>query len=298
MRFASVDIGSNTTLLLIVEKKEDALHVLADEIYFTRLAEGLSSHNKIQDQALLRLKNTLISIEKLLKKFEITRVSTVATSASREAENKKELNELVKQYLPSLEIITPQREAELTFIGSLFGLGHTFENPLIVDIGGGSTEWVSSNKSYSFPLGSVTLTEKFLSAKALTSMNKKSLFSHIDKELQNIKPFLQEDYEALVFVAGTPVTLAFLEKETFDPNEVHGFNLTKEQVDKWFEKLSSLSLEERKKIPYLPEHRADVILSGLAILKQILEITQRKTFVVSATGVRYGLILESLAKHR
>lgn len=294
MRLAALDIGSNTTLLLVVEKTDDTFSVLADEIYFTRLAEGLRVSGKLSEGALFRLGGAFQSIQALLEKFQPDRISIVATSACREADNREELFQLSEKFsLPPVEIISAEREAELTFTGAIFGLGHEFEDPLVVDIGGGSTELVSHKKTYSFNMGSVNLTEKLQATCALSRMDKMSLMSYIDNKLNPVKNFLRErNYKSLIFVAGTPITLAFMEKKTSDPNHVHGEKLTAEQAHFWFEKLSGLPLSERKKIPHLPEHRSDVIIAGLAILKQILDAAGKTEFIVSATGVRYGLILE------
>ena len=293
MRLSAVDIGSNTTLLLIVEKKGPAFNVLSEELYFTRLAEGLSRNRLIGEGALFRLQQAFQSISLLLKKFQVDRSSIVATSACRQAENPEDLFRLGKACgLPPIKIISPEREAELTFIGAIFGLGHDLENPLVIDIGGGSTEIVSRERSYSFNLGSVTLTEKFLTTSALSRTDKVSLLSHIETQITPVKGFLRNRDGLLIFVAGTPITLAFMEKGTSDPNKIHGTVLTDQQVDKWFEKLSGLSLQERKRVPHLPEHRSDVIVSGLALLKTLLSATGKKEFIVSAAGVRYGLVLE------
>ena len=230
-----------------------------------------------------------------LDHFQVQKMSIVATSASRQAENKDRLYKLGEKYqLAPIEIISPKREAELTFIGAFFGLGHECAKPLVVDIGGGSTEFAGVKKSYSLDIGSVSLTERFLDEKALTKASRLALEQCIQSQLQDIEFFLQEKRDALVFVAGTPVTLAFLEKQSSDSNQIHGLILTGVQLLKWLEKLASLSIQERKKIPYLPEYRADVIVSGLILLKEILKITGKKEFIVSATGVRYGLILEQL----
>ena len=295
MRLAAVDMGSNTTLLLVMEKTEDTWTVLADEIYFTRLAEGLSARGRLSDEALFRLTKAFQSIQAVLEKFPPDRISVVATSACRQATNHRELFLLGKQFplLPPIDIISPEREAELTFTGAIFGLGHDLENPLVVDIGGGSTELVNREKTYSFNMGSVTLTEKQLTGEALSRTDKISLISRIDDTLKPVSDFLQgKNYKNLIFTAGTPVTLAFMEKKTSDPNHIHGMKLRADKASFWFEKLSALSVEERKKIPHLPEHRRDVIVAGLAIMKQILNITGKTDFIVSATGVRYGLVLE------
>ena len=293
MKLAGVDIGSNTSLLLILEKTAKGFEVLADEIYFTRLAENLSHDSKISASALSRLEKAFKDIQKKLKHWKVHETSVIATSAVRQAKNQEDILELAKKYqLPSISIISSKREAELTFIGSFFGLGLSAEKPLVIDIGGGSTEFVNSKKSYSLEIGSVSLTERFLSSSALTPSEKKGLNSFILKKLKPIEDFLTEDHDKIIFTAGTPTSLAFMEKQTEDTNQVHGLKLTKNQAQLWLEKLSNLSVEEKKKVPYLPEHRTDVIVAGLSLLNQILSLTGKEEFFVSATGVRYGLILE------
>jgi len=295
LKLAGIDIGSNTTLLLIVENTENGFEVLCDEIYFTRLAENLNYDSHISPSALIRLEKAFKAIKENIIAYQVPEVSLVATSAVRQAKNQQAVLDLVEKYeLSPLSIISPEREAELTFIGSFFGLGLSSEKPLVIDIGGGSTEFVNSKKSYSLKIGSVSLTERFLSSSALSLSEEKNLNSFILKKLKTIEPFLKEDHDNIIFTAGTPTSLAFLEKQTKDMNEVHGLLLSQTQVQFWLNKLSSLSVEERKKQAFLPEHRVDVIVAGLSLLNSILSFTGKKEFFVSATGVRYGLILEKL----
>ena len=298
MRIAGIDIGSNTSLLLIVEKTEEGFEVLLDKIYFTRLAENMEHTLEFSESALSRLEQALASIRENLNQQRVNQLAIVATSAARQAENKKRLFELGKKYnLSPIKIISPQREAELTFIGSFFGLGHNPSHPLVVDIGGGSTELVNSKKSWSLDIGSVSLTERFLSPEALSPTDRLPLTRCIQSHLKNLESFLNEDYDRLVFTAGTPTTLAFLEKQTSDFNQVHGLLLQTDQVHFWLEKLAGMSVEERKKVPYLPEHRADVIVAGLSLLHEILKLARKKEFIVSAAGVRYGLALEQFQEN-
>ena len=279
MRLAVIDIGSNTTLLLVIEKTQKAFEVLADEIYFTRLAENIHQKPYISENAFQRLEKAFQSIQNRIQKWGVSELSIVATSAARQAENADRLFELAGKYkLQPLSIISEEREAELTFIGSFFGLGHEASKPLVVDIGGASTEFVSSKKNYSLEIGSVFLTERFLvshKAPPISQMN--SLKAFICEELDSIQDFLQQDYDELIFTAGTPTSLACMEKKTGDINQIHGLSLEKKQVEDHLKRLSGLSLEERKQIPFLPEHRTDVIVAGLSLLNQILERTVKKT---------------------
>lgn len=297
MRLAGVDIGSNTSLLLIVEKSSKGFEVLSDKIYFTRLAENLTKDSQISESALFRIDQAFKSMKEQLQTWQVQNAIVVATSAVRQAENKKRIFDLGKKYGLDVKVISSKREAELTFIGSLFGLGHEdISKPLVIDIGGGSTEFVSSKKIYGIEIGSVSLTERFLSHQAPSPSQLKSLNEFILSCFSgSLLKFLKKDYDTLIFTAGTPTTLACLEKQTEDFNKVHGLILTKKQVEHWLNKLLKMSVEERKKVPFLPEHRADVIVAGLSLLNQILSVSKKSSFVVSATGVRYGLILEKFS---
>ncbi|MCY4321172.1 MAG: hypothetical protein OXC37_02025 [Bdellovibrionaceae bacterium] len=298
MRAAGIDIGSNTSLLLIVEKTKEGFEVLSDKIYFTRLAENINKKSQISESALSRLDQAFQSMRKDLDKWKVKEVSIVATNAARQAQNKNRIFELGDKYnLQPIKIISPEKEAELTFIGSLFGLGHCIENPLVIDIGGGSTEFVTSKKSYSLNIGSVSLTEKFLSPKALSQLEKRTMNQYIEKKLSSIENFLNQEHDLFIFTAGTPTTLAFMEKQTSDINTAHGLLLTRDHVKIWLEKLSQMTVEERKSVPFLPEHRTDVIVSGLTLLEKILDKVNQKEFIVSATGVRYGLVLEKIQSY-
>lgn len=298
MRIAGIDIGSNTSLLLVVEKTENGFEVLSDKIYFTRLAENIELTCELSEGALSRLELAFSSMRETLDKYKVDELSIVATSAARQTQNKARLFELGKKYkLSPIQIITPEKEAELTFIGSFFGLGYSPSQPLVVDIGGASTEFVNSEKSWSLNIGSVSLTERFLNTKAMSFADRLPLNQYIQDQLKTLSFGLKKDYDSLIFVAGTPTTLAFMEQKTEDCNKVHGFELKEEHVDFWLEKLCALSVEERKKVPYLPEHRSDVIVAGLSLLKEILKFLNKKEFIVSATGVRYGLIIEQLKSY-
>ena len=295
MRIAAIDIGSNTSLLLIVEQGQKGFQILSDKIYFTRLAEGMGLREDFSEKALLRLSEAFSSISYELKKWKVDKISIVATWACRQVKNKNRLHELSRTYhLPPIQIISPEKEAELSFNGAFFGLSSRFFNPLVIDIGGGSTEIVSAKKSYSLNIGSVFLTEKFLGTEALSPEDHKKLIRHIHFVLEAVGDFLRQDYDHIIFVAGIPITLAFMEYNTSDIDQIHGQILKDSQLKFWLDKLADLSVEERKKIPHLPEYRADVIISGLLVLYEILKRTGKKEFVISSTGLRYGLVLEQL----
>ena len=286
MILAGVDIGSNTTLLSVVRKRETTLEVLEEKIFATRLGENLEKTNQLTQTSLSRLEQAFSDIQKISTRLQVSETLAVATSASRRAKNSQEIFKLAKKYdLPQIKIISPEKEAELTFKGSLLGLNINKQQALVVDIGGGSTEVSTSHQACSLPIGSLKLQERFLQAP------KASLIQHISKHVKSLQPILASSIEQIVFTAGTPITLAFLEKQTQNPREVHGLQLSKETLDTWLNTLEPLSLKEKEQL-LIPKYRADVICFGMLILKTILEASGKKIFTVSAGGLRYGLFVE------
>ena len=299
MKFAVIDIGSNTTILMIVEVTGDSFKVLLDKIYFTRLGEGIDSQKVIDPKSLARLEESFISIRNFLEEFQVTESFLVATSASRQAENKTDLFDLVKKYkFQSLDIISEQKEAELTFLGALYNLPQQFKNPLVIDIGGASTELASHNQKYSLKMGSVSLTEKFLDHNPVSPSQKENLNNFILENLAKYKDLFCQNFDAIVFTAGTPVSLAFLEKNSDKDTSVHGIDFTEQRLDFWLDTLSKASVQERHNLKYLEKYRADVIVAGLMLLKQILKATKKTQFIISGTGLRYGVALRQIKKLR
>lgn len=294
MKVAAVDIGSNTTLLLIAEKTKTGFKVLEDKIYFTRLIEGFNKNKKISEQALLRLEEAFKDIQSCLKNNPVEKISLVATSASRQAQNQEQLFALAHRYdFHNLEVISSKREAELTFVGAQWKLPQTFQNPLVIDIGGGSTEITSLHKKISIKIGSVSLTENFLHHEILSLNEKQKLEQAIQKELKPYETFLTSSFDSIVFTAGTAVTLGFLETQSDTEDQVHGLCLNQNKLDFWLQKLSQMNLKQKEQLKHLPVHRRDVVVAGLSILQQVLIATGRQDFIISSTGLRYALILES-----
>ncbi len=179
-------------------------------------------------------------------------------------------------------------------MGGLYHLEINSKNPLIIDIGGASTECVNSRNQMSIKLGVVSLTEEFSTTQILSKEQVQNIDLFIQNKLQSLKTLLLKNLEPFVFVGGTTFTLASIEKKSFDFLDIHGINLDLNTVDFYLKKISKLSLKERKKIPYLPSYRYDIFLSGLFILKNILFFSQKNTFFVSAGSVNHGLCMEYL----
>jgi exopolyphosphatase/guanosine-5'-triphosphate,3'-diphosphate pyrophosphatase len=231
----------------------------------------------------------------------VQKIFAVGTSALREARNSEVFIRLVKERLGlSIEIISGQEEAQLSFLAVARDLKELEKSTLVVDVGGGSTEFILGkgeqiNQWVSLPLGSVRFTEEFLLSDPVQEGEWKKMEKEIGKLLAKIPH--PHPPSSTVAVGGTATTLASVEQglEEFTSEKIHHFVLTKEALKKQLLLYRSKTIDERKTIPGLPPARADVILAGGAILYMAMEKLDCPSVLVSCHGVRYGLLYKKLS---
>jgi exopolyphosphatase/guanosine-5'-triphosphate,3'-diphosphate pyrophosphatase len=232
--------------------------------------------------------------------MEVQEIFAAGTSALREAKNSEEFLKLIKEKLNlSIEVISGEEEAQLSFLAVVKDLQEK-ENPiLVVDVGGGSTEFILGKDDQirqwiSLPLGSVRFTEEFLLSDPIQEDHWKKMEGRIREHLVSI-PHSQEPL-SMVAVGGTATTLASVEQglEDFIVEKIHHFVLKKEALKNQLLLYRSKTIEERKKIPGLPIARADVILAGGTILYLAMEELNCPSVLISCHGVRYGLLYKRL----
>lgn len=290
MKIANLDLGSNTFLLFIAEVKNNVItKVLHDETQIIRLAEKVQATGLLQVETLKRVEQCFQGYSKTIRQHGVDKVAAVATSAARDAKNSEELIALGVKYNIPIKVISGKQEAALTYKGSLHNLDNLGSSPVVIDVGGSSTEVIGPDFLHSFNIGSVRLQEACVKNDPLGKTDFVSLQKFVDESLEGF-PFLNAS--SVVTVAGTPTTLAcLLDKKDFSYNRVHGKKITIKEIELMFDQLSKMTLEQRKKVVGMPAKRADVILPGLFILLSLLKKLKIKHFYVSAAGVRYGLAL-------
>ena len=299
MKLASLDLGSNTFLCLVSEiENQKVTKIYSDEVEMVRLGQGLSASKKFHPDALIRAKNTLTNFRKTLDREKPEAILAMATSAARDAENKEELFKICKDLNIPLEIIPGEKEAEITYRGAVSGL-KTAGSRLVVDIGGGSTEFIFGEDQKilagkSLDIGCVRLTEKFISVQPTPQAEIDKLQNFIREQLQQIIKLAPQMPKEILAVAGTPTTIAQVELGGFDAAKIDGYVLTEQGLETWLKKLTGLSVAEKIALGY-PEGRADVIIVGVITLLETLKAFNLKELTVSTRGVRYGVALE-LAK--
>jgi len=320
VKVAALDLGSNTFLCLICDVKiksssapstppgknlEELVitQVYADEVEVVRLGQGLQLKKEFHPEALARADKCLQKFKKIIDQHQPEKILAMATAAAREAENKNLLFDLCAKHNIPLEIIPGEKEAQITYEGAISGMtplsalstttAKQMKN-LIIDIGGGSTEYIlgESKKilsAQSLQMGCVKLKEKYISKQPTSDQE---IFS-CRKEIQDALSVLDlKDVDSILAVAGTPTTLAAVEiGGTFDPKKIDGYQLTLKNLESWLSKLQPLSIKGKMALGF-PEGRADVIVVGIIILIETLKKFRLNSLTVSTRGVRYGVALE------
>jgi exopolyphosphatase/guanosine-5'-triphosphate,3'-diphosphate pyrophosphatase len=296
---ASIDLGTNTCLLLVVDWDAQAqvmTRVLRDDAQVVRLGEGVDQNRRLQPAAMDRVKRCLGDYAQKVESLGIRPqdVVCVATSQARDAENAAEFFQRLRTDLGFVfETISGETEARLTFQGALLP-GMRMETSVVVDIGGGSTELISASRAQSVDLGSVRFTERYLHSDPVTDAEFWACQEAIDQTLESFLKWRSSlsPQCALVGVAGTVTTLAawHLDLAQFDAQTVDGCVLSRGDIHRMVEELKWRTVAERCALPGMEPLRADVILAGALILWRVLEVLQFPELVVSTRGLRYGAL--------
>jgi len=304
-RCAFIDIGTNTILCLIAELRDGGrFRVLDDLAEITRLGQGVDQTGLISHEGEQRSSAVLRGYLDACKTLGIGEVIAVGTSALRDARNSFEVRQRWRLELGlEVRVISGDDEAAYSFLAAQRGLPLSGEELLVMDIGGGSTEFIRGNDSgvadaLSLNLGSVRLTERFLRSDPVRAEEFVDLTSAIDNELAALAKHWRHlaGASTCVGTAGTFTAMAAVEKQLtrYSHSVVHGSNLTHVEVQRQVRLYRSKTLAERKTIPGLEPKRADVILAGACLIDRMMTLFGERQLIVSDQGVRYGLLYERL----
>jgi exopolyphosphatase/guanosine-5'-triphosphate,3'-diphosphate pyrophosphatase len=290
---AAVDIGTNSVRLLVT----DAAGIeLERRMKITRLGQGVDVSGSLRPDAIARTLQVLAEYGKELARHRVTRVRAAATSAARDAHNRDVFFDAAEHALGVRpELLPAEEEARLSFRGATFGLPATDGPFLVVDIGGGSTEFVLGSTEpqalISVDLGCVRLTERHLVTDPPTSEQIEACFADVRQSLTAVKQAIDVRRARLMIgLAGTVTTLASLEQglKVYAPAQTHHARLTRVEVERLFLRLSTASLESRRAMLAEPE-RAEVIVGGVAVLVTILREFDIRELMVSESDILDGL---------
>ncbi|MEW6661792.1 MAG: Ppx/GppA family phosphatase [Bacillota bacterium] len=285
--WAIIDVGTNSVRLLVAGIRNGKVAPVVRQMDSTRLGEGLYQDGRLKGPAISRTVNAVSRFVLEAKNLGAAGVAIVATSAAREAVNGAELSQVIlRETGCPLEILSGNQEAELSFRGATSSLC-CVNYPVVLDIGGGSTELVFREHgegitSISKEIGAVRCTELGTGYQEIRKLLQPSL------ESLAARPDL-----SLVGVGGTITSLAAMEQglTTYDPERVHGFVLQRTAVKYWRQRLAGMPLEGRQQIKGLQPARADIIPAGLTILEAVMDGLQVNHLTVSEADLLEGLVL-------
>jgi len=300
MRVAVVDIGTNSTRLLVAEVEGEAVAELDRRTIVTRLGEGLEAAGRLADAATERVSNALAEYRDAIDDAGAERVVAVATSAMRDAENGPDFrDEIQHRFGIDARTISGDDEARLTFLGATAGRDVGAQT-LVIDIGGGSTEFVTGRPGadpdfhVSTRMGSVRQSERHLLADPPTAAELEALAEDARAIVEgNVPPEVRERVESGIAVAGTPTSLAAIDQELnpYDPERVHGYRLGQDACARILARLAELPLERRRAVPGLHPDRAPTIVAGVVILLESMRACGLDEIEVSERDILHGAAL-------
>jgi exopolyphosphatase/guanosine-5'-triphosphate,3'-diphosphate pyrophosphatase len=303
MKLASIDIGTNTILLLVAEAgPSGSITTLAEEQRFPRLGKDVDASRRLSPESMRRAVDVLKEYREVIGRHRADRVTVVATSAVRDASNRSEFSGAVKAATGfELEVLSGDDEARWTYRGAVSGIpGLT--RAAVLDIGGGSTEFslgdaAGPTRSISMDIGSVRLTERFLRGDPPSKPELDAAAREVRAHLEKTELFDARDH-TLVAAAGTATSLAVLAQglQSFSIDAVTNFRLTRARAGELLERLSTMTTAGIRGLSEVMEGRADVMIAGTLILREVMNTHGFAEAIVSARGVRYGMVIRELER--
>ncbi len=301
-RLTAIDIGTNTILMLIADVSSNGdIRVIRDEHSIARLGKGVDEKKMILPETFERVLNYLSAYKKIHDEEHSDQIFACGTSALRDAANGHEFIEYVRAKLGfEISILSGDEEAQLTYLGGVSEFVDTggAQPFAVIDIGGGSTEIVigfgnAVTSTNSFDIGSVRLTERFLKSSPPPPVALEEAQQYIRGHLRSLTQL--SEGARCIGVAGTLTTLAAIDLQlsVYDRERVSGHVLTLDAIERIYGRLKGKRLVELRAIPQILPQRADIILAGILILKEVMEKIGAVRITASDRGLRYGILLRA-----
>jgi exopolyphosphatase/guanosine-5'-triphosphate,3'-diphosphate pyrophosphatase len=298
-RVAAVDLGTNSTRLLVADVEDGKIVDVARETHVTRLGEGVDQRRRLLPVPVTRVRNVLTDYRRTLESLGAERTLAIATSAIRDAENGESfLGEIEWSYGFATQLLSGHDEALMMFRG-VTAERELDAGTVIVDVGGGSTELVAGEPDGvrwhdSLDIGSVRLTERFLRSDPPTKDELDACADAVRALLaERVPDELRSGTRSAVGVAGTITSIAALALglKEYDRDRVHGFELTAEALEEQLRRLASVPLEERRGMRPLDPDRAPVIVAGAVIVRKALAFFGLDALEISERDILDGAAL-------
>jgi len=301
-RFATIDVGSGSVLVHVVEHQPDGSFVtLAGRAVITRLGEGLAETGSLAPAAMERTMAALAELLALARAHEVNGIAAVGTMALRQATNAPDfVAQARREQGLEIEVISGEEEARLSFLAARAALAHSDAPMVVFDVGGGSTEFIQGHGEHiasrtSLPLGTIGLTHTFLRSDPVATSELAALDLHLVSALQ-LPPL--DATGGVIALGGTLCSLAAHHHglDSYDPDVVHGTVLDHATLAARMEALGDLPLAVRRTLPGIPRERADTILAGIALAQAVLRALDAPCLTVCDRGLRHGLMLDRFGR--
>jgi exopolyphosphatase / guanosine-5'-triphosphate,3'-diphosphate pyrophosphatase len=299
VQVAAVDLGTNSTRLLVARVEDGRLDELERETRITRLGEGVDERKRLLPAPIARVRNVLTDYRRTAEELGAERMLLVATSAVRDADNGEAfLGEIEWSYGFTTKLLSGDDEALLTLRG-VTSDRELRGGTILVDVGGGSTELTSAGPDGpgwhdSLDMGSVRLTERFLHSDPPTD-EELNACSKAARELleERVPEEVKTGARTAIGVAGTITSLAALDLELdeYNRDRVHGHVLSRDALQRQVERLAALTVEERRKLPAFDPERAPVIVGGAVIVREVVALLGVDALEVSERDILDGAAL-------
>lgn len=302
-RVSFIDLGSNSVRFVITEIKDSGSYQLIyQQKESIRLSENMWDHNRLTDEAIERAIKTLTAFSHMATAMDSDEIIAVATAAVRLADNGQEFLQLVKQETGiNLVCIDGLEEAHLGFLGVVNTIG--LNDFILFDLGGASVEVTLVNnrsivESVSLPMGALTLTGSYQSGEEMSDKERKAMISHI-QDLLNEQKWLKDKKLPLIGIGGTARNLAKIDQRAYNYPiaKLHNYELTFDRLEEIYDSVCSKTLSQRRKINGLSQERADIIIAGTAVVRELMLYTDSNVMIVSGCGLRDGLFYKYYGEH-
>jgi exopolyphosphatase/guanosine-5'-triphosphate,3'-diphosphate pyrophosphatase len=297
-----IDIGTNSMRMLISQIEGNRIINSYKTMQITRLGQGINE-GEILPSALERNLKALKLFKEQAEEEQAEEILVFGTSALRDAWNSKDFIQRVKNELGiTIEILSGKQEAEIGFMGAIYELS---QDALIIDIGGGSTEFIIGDKDYgildmiSIDIGALRITEAYIKNDPIKIEEVSAIKEAVQDMVRKISPkFSPQGSQDIIGIGGTITTLSAIKQdmEVYNSERIHHSKLSKQDVRDILNRLRSLNLDERKKVKGLQPGRADIIIAGTIILKSIMEILEIDNIIVSDSDNLEGMLYYHMEK--
>jgi exopolyphosphatase/guanosine-5'-triphosphate,3'-diphosphate pyrophosphatase len=290
---ASIDIGSNSILLLIADVSEQSIKPMHEEYHFPRLGKGVSETNMLNKARMDMAEDILRTMIKVAARYNCQRIIAAATAAVREARNGGDFTDRIRNSLDlKIHILNGEEEAELTYLGATSSHPSSEEDLVVIDIGGGSSEVILGKgqcplEVKSAPIGAVKLFDQYGKNPGLVP----AAMETIDGAISKVAKASRGSH--LLSVGGTATTLAAikLKLSEYDADALEGLDVTYDEITEMIELFRELTVEEIRGLPGMEPGRADIIEAGATILQRFMELGRHNSFRVTSRGLRFGMLL-------